>query len=147
MNSSIEPANRKGFDVKNYHPAFWALLTVGIVVIFDLVLDLVVWRYLKGINTYSAMVLNTVFLIMVVIPFVYFLLYRPLSRIIVSYKNAMDEVKLLRGIIPICSYCKKIRDEEGSWNQIEDYIHSQSGAKFSHGICPECYNKEMEKME
>lgn len=56
-------------------------------------------------------------------------------------QTALKEINTLRGIIPICSYCKKIRDEGGSWNQLEKYISAHSDALFSHGICPECYKK------
>lgn len=48
-------------------------------------------------------------------------------------------VALLEGILPICAYCKKIRDDSANWHQLEIYISSHSGAQFSHGICPECY--------
>ncbi len=51
---------------------------------------------------------------------------------------ALEEVKTLRGIVPICSHCKKIRDDRGFWNQVEVYVHEHSEAEFSHGICPEC---------
>lgn len=52
-----------------------------------------------------------------------------------------QHVKYLEGLLPICSYCKKIRDEHNAWEQIEKYIAPRSGAKFSHTICPECYEK------
>ncbi|HNX31878.1 MAG TPA: GAF domain-containing protein [Holophaga sp.] len=52
--------------------------------------------------------------------------------------NAQAQLKHLHGIIPICAACKKIRDDEGSWHQLESYIRDHSEAKFSHGICPEC---------
>lgn len=55
--------------------------------------------------------------------------------------TALEEVKTLQGIIPICSSCKKIRDDQGIWNQIEAYISTHSEAEFSHGICPECVKK------
>ena len=51
------------------------------------------------------------------------------------------EIKLLRGILPICASCKKIRDDEGYWNQVESYITEHSEAQFSHSICPECDKK------
>jgi len=54
---------------------------------------------------------------------------------------AIDEVKTLRGFIPICAHCKKIRDDQGYWEQIEDYIGAHSEAEFSHGICPDCMKK------
>ncbi len=62
-------------------------------------------------------------------------------------QKALEEVKTLQGIIPICGYCKNIRDEEGLWNQLEVYIHSHSEAKFSHGICPDCYEKQMKELK
>jgi len=48
------------------------------------------------------------------------------------------ELKILRGFLPICSFCKKIRDDRGSWVQLENYIDDHSEAKFSHSVCPEC---------
>ena len=56
-------------------------------------------------------------------------------------QRAMDEIKTLRGILPICSHCKKIRDDKGYWNQIEVYIQNHSEAEFSHSICRECAKK------
>lgn len=56
-------------------------------------------------------------------------------------KNAMREVKTLRGLLPICANCKKIRDDKGFWQQIESYVRDHSDAEFSHGICPDCAKK------
>jgi CheY-like chemotaxis protein len=58
-----------------------------------------------------------------------------------ALQKALDEIKTLRGIIPICASCKKIRDDEGLWKQIESYIQSHSEASFSHSICPDCMHK------
>ncbi len=55
--------------------------------------------------------------------------------------QALDDIDTLSGLIPICSHCKKIRDDKGYWNQIESYIQDHSKAKFSHGICQECAKK------
>jgi PAS domain S-box-containing protein len=57
------------------------------------------------------------------------------------------EIKQLRGFLPICAYCKKIRDDEGYWNQLEKYVSDHSEAQFSHGICPACLEKEMSKLK
>ncbi len=56
-------------------------------------------------------------------------------------QRALEEIKILRGILPICANCKKIRDDKGYWNQIESYIHKHSEAEFSHSICPDCAKK------
>lgn len=53
-------------------------------------------------------------------------------------KNALTKIKTLKGLIPICSVCKKIRDDQGYWSLIESYIETHSNAAFSHGMCPEC---------
>ena len=61
--------------------------------------------------------------------------------LIKELQKTLSEVKTLRGFLPICSNCKKIRDDKGYWNQIESYIRDRSDAEFSHGICPECAKK------
>jgi len=61
-----------------------------------------------------------------------------LRRLNKELELALDEVKRLRGILPICANCKKIRDDQGYWQQIETYIRDHSEADFSHGICPDC---------
>ena len=53
-------------------------------------------------------------------------------------EKALSEIKVLRGFIPICAACKKIRDDKGYWSQVEEYIARHSEAKFTHGICPDC---------
>ena len=60
------------------------------------------------------------------------------EKLIGELRSALSEVKKLSGLIPICSHCKKIRDDEGYWKQIDVYIQKHSEASFSHGICPEC---------
>jgi len=56
-------------------------------------------------------------------------------------ETALSEIKTLKGILPICSHCKKIRDDDGYWNQLENYIRDHSEAQLSHGICQECAEK------
>jgi len=56
-------------------------------------------------------------------------------------QKALDEVKILSGLIPICAACKKVRDDQGFWQAVEEYIEKRSVAQFTHGICPECINE------
>lgn len=56
-------------------------------------------------------------------------------------QTALSEIKTLQGILPICSFCKKVRDDNGYWQQVDVYIKNHSDADFSHGICPECISK------
>jgi len=63
------------------------------------------------------------------------------EKLIGELQQALSDVKTLSGMFPICARCKKIRDDKGYWNQIENYISRHSDAIFSHGICPECIKK------
>lgn len=56
---------------------------------------------------------------------------------------AFDTPGVLRGLMPICSYCRKIRDDDGTWQAVEAYLHRRTEARFSHGICPDCYRETM----
>jgi len=60
------------------------------------------------------------------------------DRLIDELQQALSEIKTLSGIIPICSGCKKIRDDSGYWHGVEAYVAEHTDADFSHGICPEC---------
>lgn len=60
------------------------------------------------------------------------------ERLIGELRGALSEVKQLSGLLPICASCKKIRDDQGYWNQIEEYIRTHTEAEFSHSICPDC---------
>ncbi|WP_300457110.1 CHASE domain-containing protein [Desulfobacula sp.] len=64
---------------------------------------------------------------------------------ILNLQHALNEVKTLRGILPICSFCKKIRDDKGYWEQVDVYIHKHSQADISHGICPDCIKQHYPK--
>lgn len=63
-----------------------------------------------------------------------------LSERVQQLEVARDHVKQLQGILPICSYCKKIRNDLNSWQHVESYVSDHSQAEFSHGICPTCYD-------
>jgi sigma-B regulation protein RsbU (phosphoserine phosphatase) len=56
------------------------------------------------------------------------------------------EIRQLQEMIPICVYCRKVRDEHDFWDLVESYIQKETGSKFSHGACPECYGKEMQQL-
>jgi DNA-binding response OmpR family regulator len=66
-------------------------------------------------------------------------LQRSLAARVRQLEEAMQQVKQLRGLLPMCMYCKKIRDEENYWEQVEAYLAAHSEATFSHSICPHCY--------
>lgn len=63
------------------------------------------------------------------------------EKLVQDLQDALANIKTMRGLIPICSSCKKIRDDHGFWNRIEEYMSEHSEAEFTHGICPECTEK------
>jgi hypothetical protein len=64
-----------------------------------------------------------------------------LGKTIAELQRALENVKTLKGLLPICASCKNVRDDKGYWNQIESYISERSEAEFTHGLCPECSKK------
>ena len=68
-------------------------------------------------------------------------LERTLARKIDDLQHALADVRKLKHLLPICMYCKSVRDDQDYWHQIEEYIHTETGADFSHGICPTCMAK------
>jgi GAF domain-containing protein len=68
-----------------------------------------------------------------------------LRRISAQLASELEKVKTLHGLLPICSWCKRIRDDHGYWSQVETYISAHTDADFTHGICPECKDKLIEQ--
>jgi DNA-binding response OmpR family regulator len=68
-------------------------------------------------------------------------LERTLAQRVADLQQALADVHTLKGMLPICMYCKSVRDDQDYWRQIEEYIHTETGADISHGICPACMAK------
>lgn len=66
-------------------------------------------------------------------------LQRKLAERVVELEEALNQVKKLQGIVPICSYCRQVRNDQNYWQQVESYVSENSETKFSHGVCPSCY--------
>jgi hypothetical protein len=64
-----------------------------------------------------------------------------LRRVSTLMADSLNHVKMLRALLPICAWCKRIRDDAGYWDQVEAYIHKYTGSDFTHGICPQCMEK------
>lgn len=76
------------------------------------------------------------------------LLQESLAKRVRELEEEREHVKMLQGFLPICSYCKKIRNDENLWSQIEEYISDhQANIQFSHSICPDCYDSKVKPME
>lgn len=81
----------------------------------------------------SALAVNTVIRILVLAGFAILV-----DMVAIQKRQLENEIQMLRGILPICSFCKKIRGQDGHWEVLEQYISVRSDAKFSHGVCPDC---------
>ena len=68
------------------------------------------------------------------------------ARDVTEEKSLQDEVRTLQAILPICSYCKRVRDDENYWHSVEAYIAAHTNTRFSHGICPGCYQEMIERV-
>ena len=66
-------------------------------------------------------------------------------RVSMHLAEVLEQVKTLRGLLPICAWCKRIRDDRGYWKQVETYIQEHTEANFTHGICPECLQRQLQK--
>ncbi len=68
------------------------------------------------------------------------------QKLLTQLEDSLKEIQTLKGLIPMCAWCKKIRDDKGYWKKVETYIEEHTGAAFTHGICPECLNKFESKL-
>ena len=73
-------------------------------------------------------------------------LHSELAKRVGELEEALSRVKLLQGLLPICSYCKKIRDDMDYWQEVDAYITRHSEVNFSHGVCPDCYDRFVKPM-
>jgi hypothetical protein len=90
---------------------------------------------LPPLPPYAEALLDAVLLSAVMFPLLYILVFRPMRLLMI---RSQEEVKTLRGIVPICSVCKRIRTGRTSWTKLEAYVHTHSAARFSHGLCQDC---------
>ena len=67
-----------------------------------------------------------------------------LTERVLALEEALEKVHTLQGLLPICSYCKKIRDDHNYWTDVESYIAQFSDAEFSHGVCPDCFAEHLQ---
>ena len=136
------------------HP-FRILLLVAAAMFISEIIITFLFSLFPQMNPAQEGFLDSSLLLIFIVPLLYGFFYRPFlldikerkkaemekEATIVALKKAMDEIKILKGLIPICANCKKVRDDAGFWQHIEVYIRERSAAEFSHGICPDCAKK------
>ena len=74
-------------------------------------------------------------------------LQHELAERVRELQEALAQIHQLQGLLPICSYCKKIRDDGNYWQQVEGYLSTRAGVRFSHGVCPDCYKQCLAELE
>lgn len=112
-----------GRRIAGYSLLFWGIF-ISLSVFFEMS-GLVYFSLLVGLQTLAAFGMVAMLV----------------NRIKVKNEDNEKHIEKLEGILPICSYCKKIRDKEDNWKLLEEYIEDRTDASFSHGICPECFEK------
>ncbi|MBI1922361.1 MAG: hypothetical protein HYS23_14900 [Geobacter sp.] len=145
------PKNALPATTPSYPSPFALTLIVGFSVFFVELLIMVTLHVMR-FPPVAETIVDSVVLTLLVIPVLYFFIYRPMARhihtlqliradrerLIAELQDADEQVKTLSGLLPICAWCKKIRDPEGKWNEIEEYVQHHTDADFTHSICPEC---------
>jgi len=140
-------------------PSYLLLTTAGTIFVSE-VMIMMVLQYLPPLTNFQEALVDATLLSVTVFPSLYFFVFKLLNRhiaehlraeeekdsLIAELHTALNEVKTLRGIVPICASCKKIRDDNGSWHQVEVFVSAHSGALFSHGSCPECTEKVIQTL-
>ncbi len=135
-------------------PGFLLLTMVATILTAETLIMLIL-PLLPPLGRYGEAALDAVSLSCLMFPSLYFFVFKPLTRniaqrrqaeaekdaLIADLHTALREVKTLRGIVPICASCKKIRNDQGFWQQVEVYVSAHTDALFSHGLCPECAGK------
>ncbi len=124
------------------HNARWVKRVYGVCLL--VLLSRLLWNLARppmGYDFFRAGNIEAFFLIllkMLLVMQAFALILTVYERLALERERAVQEARTLGGLLPICSSCKKIRDDRGYWNQIEAYIRSHSEAEFSHGLCPDC---------
>lgn len=130
----------------------YLLMTTAVAIFAAEVFVMVILKFLPPLAPFQESLVDAALLSLLIFPSLFYFVFKPLNRhiaqcqrtevekdfLIAELHKALTEVKVLRGIVPICSSCKKIRDDNGFWQQVEVYVSAHSDAMFTHGICPEC---------
>jgi len=140
---------------KSYSNPFRLLLVVAASVFLAEALIMLFLSNFYSIVRLKEAIVDALLLIILIIPVLYIFFYKPFihdieereiaeiekDAAIAKLEKAIDEIKVLKGFIPICANCKKIRDDAGYWQHVETYIRDRSDIEFSHAICPDCSKK------
>ena len=139
----------------SYSNPFRLLLIVAASVALAEAMIMFIFSSFNFTSRFQEAALDSILLLLFFIPVLYIFFYKPFridikerekaeiekDAAIAKLESAIVEIKVLKGFIPICANCKKIRDDEGYWQHVEKYIRDRSEVEFSHAICPDCSKK------
>lgn len=155
--NDTEGAAASGADIRERHrrmyrsPVKLLLIIAGSIFVIELAIMLFLYAFPAMSWAMESPLTNTIFdatlLVILLSPILYYFLFRPLIQLVNDLESAIAKFETISGLLPICSYCKKIRDDKGYWNKVETYISRHSKAEFTHGICPECGKKALEEFK
>lgn len=143
----------KSKDTTTTHsPIRFFILTAGAVFLAEAGVMILLGMLPERMVLHALPFLDAGLLVALVSPMLYLWVYRPLLNEMAAHRRteqellvtvsrlqeALANVKTLKGLLPICAWCKKVRDDKGYWSQLEHYVAENSDADFTHGICPEC---------
>lgn len=132
-------------------PGYLFAMTI-LTIFFSEALLMLFLSYFPSTSLFKVSLLDATLLSIIIFPMLFLLVLRPMriylnqrtlmekerEKIIIELQDALSQIKILKGLIPICTWCKKIREDNGYWKKIEFYIEEHSEAEFTHGICPTC---------
>lgn len=144
-----------------YNRPIYLLLTITCTVIISEILVMMILSYLPHLTPVQNSLFDAALLSITIFPAMYLCVFKPMNKfieqqrqskvekdiLIAKLNKALDEVNTLQGIIPICAWCKKIRDDDGYWQQVEVYLVKNPGISLTHGCCPDCADKAIQALD
>jgi preprotein translocase subunit YajC len=136
------------------HTPFYLFIITIVSIFMAEAIVMLVLSVLPPLSVFSEALIDSTLLVVIVFPVLYFLLLRPLrvlfrnqEKLILELQEALANVRTLRGLLPICAWCKKVRDDKGYWKEVEEYVRDKTDASFTHGMCPDCYVKVVKEIK
>ncbi len=154
--AGVDPGNTSARVSNKIIESPFYLFILTIVSIFSAeTIVMMILSLLPKVSIIEEALFDALLLQFIVFPVLYVFVFKPLlihinerkrvesdrEKLILELKASLDKIKTLRGMLPICASCNKIRDDQGYWNKVADYISAYSEVKFTHGFCPECAEK------
>ena len=141
------------FDYRSFIRRFGAIKATILITLLATLLSVLITlvvNFFYPAENFNRIIAETIFTPMIVAPLIGYLFMHLLEKLdssetenqklIDELNAALENAKTLKGMLPICASCKKIRDDEGYWHKVEIYIRDNSEAEFTHGVCPDCAN-------